>query len=172
MQILIAEDDAVSRRMLEATLMKWGHEVVSTINGVEALQVLRTANVSIAILDWMMPRMDGVEVCRRVREESGKRPLYLILLTAKGRKEDIVDGLQAGADDYVTKPFNRQELHARLNVGIRIIELQTQLAARVKELEAGADPRGRVAGFVADLLLLQESAQRPELLGAGRDLHR
>ena len=135
MQILIAEDDAISNRMLAVTLTKWGHEVVSTTNGAEALQMLHMTDVSVAILDWMMPEMDGVDVCRKAREQLGTRPLYFILLTAKGRKEDIVTGLQAGADDYVAKPFDRDELQARLNVGIRIIELQSQLAARVNELE-------------------------------------
>jgi sigma-B regulation protein RsbU (phosphoserine phosphatase) len=134
-QILIAEDDAVSRRMLEVTLMKWGHKVVSTTNGVEALQILQETNVSLAVLDWMMPEMDGVEVCRKAREQFDKRPLYFILLTAKGRQEDIIAGLEAGADDYVTKPFDRDELQARLNVGIRIVELQSQLSARVRELQ-------------------------------------
>jgi phosphoserine phosphatase RsbU/P len=134
-QILIAEDDAISRRMLEVTLMKWGHKVVPTTNGVEALQMLQETNVSLAVLDWMMPEMDGVDVCRKAREQSDKRPLYFILLTAKGRQQDIVAGLQAGADDYVTKPFDRDELQARLNVGIRIVELQSKLSARVRELQ-------------------------------------
>jgi DNA-binding response OmpR family regulator len=135
MRILIAEDDAISNRMLEVTLTKWGHEVVSTTSGAEALKMLHLTDVSVAILDWMMPEMDGVEVCRKAREQLPTRALYFILLTAKGRKEDIVAGLQAGADDYVMKPFDRDELQARLNVGIRIIELQLQLSARVKELQ-------------------------------------
>jgi len=134
-QVLIAEDDGISRRMLEVTLAKWGHEVVSTSNGAEALRMLQETNVSVAILDWMMPEMDGVDVCRHAREQLDKRPLYFILLTAKGRKEDIIAGLQAGANDYVTKPFDRAELQARLSVGIRVIELQMQLAARVTELQ-------------------------------------
>ena len=135
MQILIAEDDAISNRLLEVTLTKWGHEVVSATNGARALEMLHMTDVSVAILDWMMPEMDGVEVCRKAREQPPHRPLYFILLTAKGRKADIVAGLQAGADDYIMKPFDRDELQARLNVGIRIIELQTQLAARVTELQ-------------------------------------
>jgi sigma-B regulation protein RsbU (phosphoserine phosphatase) len=135
LQILIAEDDAISQRLLEVTLTKWGHQVVSTSNGVEALKVLQETNVSLAILDWMMPEMDGVDVCRKAREQLTTRPLYFILLTAKGRKEDIIAGLQAGADDYVTKPFDSEELHARLNVGIRIIALQSQLSARVRQLQ-------------------------------------
>jgi DNA-binding response OmpR family regulator len=89
----------------------------------------------LAILDWMMPGLDGVEVCRRVRRGATATPPYLILLTAKGRREDIVTGLRSGADDYVTKPFNREELRARVQVGIRIVELQHSLADRVKALE-------------------------------------
>jgi DNA-binding response OmpR family regulator len=90
---------------------------------------------SLAVLDWMMPGMDGAEVCRRARSLGADRLLYIILLTAKGRKEDIVQGLTAGADDYVIKPFDRSELKARINVGERILRLQAELAARVKELE-------------------------------------
>jgi len=135
MQILIAEDDALSRQLLETTLTKWGHEVVSTSNGADALKLLQETNVSVAVLDWMMPEMDGVDVCRNARQQLEERPLYFILLTAKGRKEDIVAGLEAGADDYLTKPFDSAELRARLGVGVRVIELQSQLAARVNELQ-------------------------------------
>lgn len=136
MRILIAEDDAVSRRVLEATLTKWGYEVVVTTDGQQALEALKQPDApSLAVLDWMMPGLDGSEVCRRVREVAGNRLLYVLLLTAKDRKEDIVEGLTAGADDYVVKPFDRAELKARLNVGERILQLQAELAARVKELE-------------------------------------
>lgn len=136
MRILIAEDDAVSRRLLEATLVKWGYEVVVTSDGRQALQALEQEGApSLAVLDWMMPAMDGVELCRRIRHSRRERPPYVILLTAKGRKEDIVEGLGAGADDYVTKPFDRAELQARIQVGERILRLQAELAVRVKELE-------------------------------------
>jgi DNA-binding response OmpR family regulator len=133
---LIAEDDAVSRRLLEATLSKWGYEVIVTTDGLQALEILRQPEApSLAILDWMMPGMDGAEVCLKARETAADRLLYIILLTAKGRKEDIVEGLTAGADDYVVKPFDRAELKARINAGERILRLQAELAARVKELE-------------------------------------
>ncbi|HUI07791.1 MAG TPA: response regulator transcription factor [Verrucomicrobiae bacterium] len=136
MRILIAEDDAVSRRVLEATLAKWGYEVVVTTDGQQALEQLMHPDApSLAVLDWMMPGLDGSEVCRQARQARGDRLLYLILLTAKGRKEDVVEGLTAGADDYVVKPFDRAELKARLNVGERILRLQAELATRVKELE-------------------------------------
>jgi sigma-B regulation protein RsbU (phosphoserine phosphatase) len=135
-RVLIAEDDAVSRHLLEATLAKWGYEVVVTTDGLQALEVLSQPDApSLAILDWMMPGLDGSQVCVKARESVGERLLYMILLTAKGRKEDIVQGLTAGADDYVIKPFDRAELKARINAGERILRLQAELAARVKELE-------------------------------------
>lgn len=137
MKILIAEDDAVSLHMLQATLVKWGHEVKAVTDGAQAWNALREPDApQLAVLDWMMPELDGTEVCRRVRALKSNRVTYLLLLTAKGQKQDIVTGLQAGADDYVTKPFDREELKARLNTGIRIVELQNQLAARIQELEA------------------------------------
>ncbi len=136
MQILIAEDDPVSRRVLEATLVRWEHEVVVTTDGTEALAALQKEDApSLAILDWMMPGMDGVEVCRHVRRMNAPAPPYLILLTAKGSKEDMVAGLDAGADDYVTKPFDRDELRARVQVGARVVALQRNLAEHVSELE-------------------------------------
>ena len=136
MRILIAEDDAVSRRVLAMQLGKWGHEVISTENGLDAWEALHDANAPlIAILDWMMPGMDGVEICRRMRQEQTDSPTYLILLTAKSRKENVIEGLEAGADDYLTKPFDRHELRVRLQAGARIVELQESLHERVKELE-------------------------------------
>jgi DNA-binding response OmpR family regulator len=136
MRILIAEDEPVSRRLLETTLRKWGYDVIVTCDGHEALEVLQQEDSpQLAIIDWMMPRMDGVTVCQKIRRLNRSPSAYLILLTALGNKEDIVKGLEAGADDYVTKPFNHQELHARVEVGVRIIELQDKLTLRVKELE-------------------------------------
>ncbi|HEX2279278.1 MAG: response regulator transcription factor [Candidatus Tectomicrobia bacterium] len=136
MKILIAEDDMVSRVLLEATLIKWGYEVTVACDGVAAWELLQSDDPpSLAILDWMMPGLDGLQICRKIRDIPTTTPPYLILLTAKGRREDIVTGLQAGADDYVTKPFDREELHARVQVGMRIIELQHSLADRVKALE-------------------------------------
>jgi CheY-like chemotaxis protein len=135
-RILIAEDDMVSRRMLEATLSRWGYEVVVTSDGEAAWQILREKDAPrIAILDWMMPGLDGIEVCRHVRALASPDTPYLILLTAKGSKTDIVSGLQAGADDYIVKPFDREELRARVQAGARILTLQASLASRVRELE-------------------------------------
>jgi phosphoserine phosphatase RsbU/P len=136
MKILIAEDDAVSRRMLEVFLARWGFQVVVATDGAEAWRVLESGDApQLAILDWMMPVMDGIEICRRVREIRRASPAYLILLTARGGNQDIVRGLDAGADDYVTKPFNHEELRARVLVGVRVVELQASLANRVSELE-------------------------------------
>src|SRR5262245_31914045 len=128
MRILIAEDDAISLRVLESALTKWGHEVIPVTTGSAAFEGLKALDPpQLATLDWMMSEMDGVEVCSRIRPATADRMLYIILLTARGRKEDIVTGLEAGADDYLVKPFDREELRARLNAGIRIIDLQTQL---------------------------------------------
>lgn len=136
MRILIAEDDPVSRRVLETTLIKEGHEVVVTRDGAEAWEVLRRENApSLVILDWMMPGLDGVELCRRMRQMGSSTPPYILLLTAKVNKADIVLGLNAGADDYVAKPFDHYELHARIHVGARVLQLRKRLAKRVRELE-------------------------------------
>ena len=136
MEILVAEDDLVSRRALEASLTKWGHPVLVVGDGAAAYDVLsRDQAPRLAILDWMMPGLDGPAVCRRVRADAGRPAPYLILLTARGATEDRVAGLQAGADDYISKPFERRELRARINVGLRMLALQRSLADRVAALE-------------------------------------
>ena len=136
MKVLIAEDDPVSRRMLERMLRKWGYDLVVAEDGAAAWEGLQGEEApALALLDWMMPGMDGLEVCRRVRASEATRLAYLILLTARGDTEDIVAGLEAGANDYVTKPFDGAELRARVAVGCRVVELQRSLDARVRELE-------------------------------------
>src|SRR4051794_28851104 len=121
MKILVAEDNLFYRCMLEATLAEWGYEVVAGEDGAEAWQILQEKNAPrIAILDRIMPGMEGLELCRRVRALGKEDPTYIILLTIKGSKEDIIAGLEGGADDYISKPFDREELHARLQVGLRI----------------------------------------------------
>ena len=135
MRILIAEDDLVSRRLLEATLKKWEYEIVVACDGQQAWELLHQPDAPrLAILDWMMPGLDGVEVCRRMRAQPAEHPAYLILLTAKHTTSDIVAGLDAGADDYIVKPFQRDELRARVQVGERVVKLQEALAARIREL--------------------------------------
>ena len=135
-KILIAEDDLISRRLLEATLIKWGYEVIVTCDGEQAWQALQQEDAPpIAVLDWMMPGLDGTAVCRKVRERESKSYTYILLLTAKGGKEDIAAGLEAGADDYVNKPFDQRELRARIKVGERLVALERALASKVTELE-------------------------------------
>ncbi len=128
MRILIAEDDITSRTILSAVLTKNGHEVVETSNGEDAWQILQRPDApQLAILDWMMPKLDGPDVVRLVRQLETDRPPYLIILTAKGEKIDIIAGLDAGANDYLSKPFDAGELRARVAVGQRIIEMQDAL---------------------------------------------
>ncbi len=127
-RILIAEDNAVSRRLLEATLEKWNYEVIVTTNGQEALEVLMSEDPpKIAVLDWIMPEMDGIEVCREIRYQNKEPYIYIIMLSARGKKEDIIEGMNCGADDYISKPFNSAELKVRIKAGRRIIELEQQL---------------------------------------------
>ena len=135
MRILIAEDDLTSRTMLAAMLRKSGHDVVETANGSEAWDALREPDAPrLAILDWMMPEMDGLEVVRRVRAIQSSQPPYVIMLTAKDERADIVAGLDAGADDYLAKPFDVGELRARVEVGRRMVEMRERLAAQIQEL--------------------------------------
>ena len=137
-QILIADDDPVTRRLLELRLCSWGHGVVVCGDGRAALNHLTKPDAPpIAVLDWMMPGLDGPEVCRQVRQrQAGSRtPTYLMLLTAKTDRVEVVEGLGAGANDYITKPFHAGELQARVGVGLRCVELQTALATRVDELQ-------------------------------------
>ena len=129
MKILIAEDNAFYRRILEATLNEWGHEVTSVSDGNQAWERLKQDDAPhVAILDWVMPGMEGPEVVRRVRSLGRPEPTYLMVLTSKSGKENMVEALKAGADDYLTKPFDREELQARLNVGLRVVGLQTSQA--------------------------------------------
>jgi DNA-binding response OmpR family regulator len=135
--IVIAEDDLVSRMLISNLMEKWGFKAAVTQDGHEAMRALRAEQgPALAILDWMMPGMDGLHVCRRIRES--EKMVYVIMLTSLGTKENIVEGLHAGADDYLLKPFDKNELLARIQVGFRILELHGALAARVKELEAAS----------------------------------
>ena len=128
MRILIADDDTTSRLVLAGVLKKFGHDVLATVNGTEAWEAMQGADAPrLAILDWMMPGLAGVDVCRRVRSLASDEPPYLILLTSMNETADIVAGLDAGADDYLAKPFDPGELQARVNVGRRVIELQERL---------------------------------------------
>jgi len=139
MKILVGEDDPVIRRLLEVTLSEWRYEAQMTCDGPSACQALMADSPpQVALLDWMLPEMDGLEICRRVRSTVAGRAIYIILLTTRNRKEDVIAGLDGGADDYITKPFDREELRARLRAGCRIVELQLNLSKQVAELEASA----------------------------------
>ena len=128
MRILIAEDEAVSRRLLESFLTGLGHDVISTKDGGEAWAELnKPESPSLVISDWMMPSVDGLELCRRIRTRQGSNYIYFIIVTAKGEKEDLVKGLEAGADDYLVKPFDREELKCRVKIGERIIRLEKRI---------------------------------------------
>jgi diguanylate cyclase (GGDEF)-like protein len=168
MRILIAEDDPVSRRLLEAKLVKWGYEVVVTRNGEEAWEALRLEDAPrLAILDWMMPGIDGVELCRKIRTEIWEPYTYIILLTALHRDEDLVTGMEAGADDYITKPFKASELRVRLRAGRRIIELQSELieAREVLREQATHDPLTGLWNHTEILRILKRQLSRAEREG-------
>ncbi len=149
MRILIADDDDVSRLAVEAMLIKRGHEVVAVADGAEAWQALQEPDAPrLVLLDWMMPEMDGLEVCRRLRQSPLGAATYVILLTAQASKDSLVTGLDAGADDYITKPFDREELRARVQVGRRILELQRNLADQVAELEKALAEVKQLSGLL------------------------
>ncbi len=137
MRALVADDDRVTAEILSRTLQRWEFDVTVARAGGEAWDYLRSAqSPTLAILDWMMPEMDGPEICRRVRQELPLANMYLVLLTARESPSDLVTGLNAGADDYITKPFDAEELRARVQVGVRVLSLQERLAERVAELQA------------------------------------
>ena len=128
MRILVADDDPISIRKLEVLLVKYGYDVVLAKNGIEAWEHLQSDNtLNLAIIDWMMPGMDGIDICKKVRRRKDNDYTYIILLTSKDTREDTIKGMCAGADDYITKPFDPQELKVRLRAGTRIIELQNNL---------------------------------------------
>jgi phosphoserine phosphatase RsbU/P len=137
LRVLAVDDEPHIRRLIQTSLTGWGYEVVTASRGEEALAILERDDApSLAVLDWTMPGIDGLELCRRVRELPKPLKPYLIFVTARARTQDIVTGLTAGADDYIVKPFQREELRARVRVGERMLQLQVILADRVKELES------------------------------------
>ena len=139
MKILIADDSVISRHLLDATLRKWGYEVAIACDGEEAWHILQQDDAPpIAILDWMMPGLTGTEVCRLVRQRAREPYTYILLLTSKALKEDLVEGMDAGADDYIVKPFDQHELQVRLRAGTRLIDLQAQLLSAREALREQA----------------------------------
>jgi two-component system, cell cycle response regulator len=143
MRVLIADDDAISRRLLANMLAGWGYEVITTADGAEAWDLLQQPNAPcLAILDWMMPGLTGPAVCRELRQMRKEPYTYVLLLTARTNKEDVIEGMDAGVDDYITKPFDSQELRVRLRAGRRILDLQADLVAAREALreQATRDP--------------------------------
>lgn len=134
-KVLIAEDDGISRRLVETFLAKWGYEVAAATNGIEALRLLESENAPrLAILDWMMPGMEGIQICKRIRQYRDRPYVYMLLLTARNDQQDLLLGLELGADDYLTKPFDSKELRARLLVGERVLNLQDDLLLAQEQL--------------------------------------
>jgi len=174
MKILVVEDNAATLKMLEVLLNKWGYDVDKAEDGSGALKIINSPSPPrLILLDWMLPGMDGLELCRTVRAStSGAENSYIILLTARGEKKDVVAGLLAGADDYMVKPFNAEELRVRINAGKRIIELQDALDRRGKiqgVLEmAGAvchemnQPLQAISGYL-DLIMMETAGNDRQL---------
>jgi diguanylate cyclase (GGDEF)-like protein len=139
LSVLVAEDDPVSRHRLHTVLSQWGYDVTSVVDGHEALREIRRPDgPNLAILDWSMPKVDGLQVCRSIRAAGADRYTYVILLTSHDREDDVIEGFDAGADDYVTKPFDSRELRARVRSGARIVQLQQQLIAAREQLREKA----------------------------------
>ena len=149
MRILLAEDEPLTRHLVTRLLQDWGYQVEVATDGLEAIERLQSpAAARLAILDWMMPGRDGVEVCRQIRSAASADYTYMILLTAKRQKQDVVAGLDAGADDYITKPFDEAELHSRVRAGERILALKGALAEKVGQLEEALDHVQRLQGLL------------------------
>jgi phosphoserine phosphatase RsbU/P len=149
MRILIAEDNLVSRKLLSVALKKWGYDVVAVNDGKAAWEELQKHDApKLVILDWNMPEMDGLQVCLRVKESGAKDPPYIILLTARTEKKDVVNALEAGANDYITKPFNNMELRARVRVGHRMVEMKEKLAMQVQELRTALEHIKTLQGII------------------------
>jgi DNA-binding response OmpR family regulator len=135
MRALIADDDPVTAAVLRGALRRWNLDVVTAHDGAVAWELIEGEEPpSLAIIDWMMPSIDGIELCRRIRATRTHAHMYVILLTGRDSRADVVAGLQAGADDYLVKPFDAEELHARVHTGIRILTLQQQLNEQIEAL--------------------------------------
>ncbi|MES1254552.1 MAG: response regulator transcription factor [Acidobacteriota bacterium] len=149
MRALIADDDRLTAMILKSTLERWGLETVVVADGTAAWETLQSdPKIVLTILDWMMPGADGPELCRRIRSEPSLAHLYVLLLTAREGHADLVAALDAGADDFLTKPFDPEELRARVQVGLRVHALQEKLAERVTELEAALSQVKQLHGLL------------------------
>jgi two-component system cell cycle response regulator len=139
LKVLVVDDDPIQRRQLEVTLGRWGYEVRTAKDGREALRLIgEEGPIQIVVADWMMPEMDGIELCRKIRDNQGHPYVYVILATSRDCRDDIVTGLDAGADDYLTKPIHHGELRARVGAGKRIVDLQSRLLAAQEQLQIEA----------------------------------
>jgi two-component system, cell cycle response regulator len=167
MKVLAAEDNPVFQSMLRTMLTKWGYEAIMARDGLEALRTLESEDgPRLAILDWMMPGIDGVELCRRIRAAAREPYVYIVLLTARTEAQDLVEGMESGADDYLTKPFHPHELRVRLRAGTRILQLQDQLVQAREALRFQATHDG-LTGMLNRASILEALAN--ELARAGRN---
>ncbi len=149
MNVLIADDDGASRRILEHYLSQWGYELTMTASGDEALEILsRPDHPQLVILDWMLPGIDGPDIIRKVRNGEKSTAIYFIMLTARRKRDDIIHALESGADDYISKPFDRGELRSRIQVGERVVRLQADLERRVGELEKASTQINTLHGLL------------------------
>jgi DNA-binding response OmpR family regulator len=149
MRVLLAEDEPVTRRLLEAQLVRAGYQVVPVSDGAAAWELLQGPDAPpLAVLDWNMPGLDGPEVCRRLRTLDKRGYTYTLLVTARNEKSDVVEGLSAGADDFVSKPVDPEELKARLRTGERIVGLEKSLQSKVRELEEAAEHVRELQGMI------------------------
>jgi diguanylate cyclase (GGDEF)-like protein len=168
MKVLVADDEIVSRRLIETSVRRWGYEAVVAADGLEAAQLLQGPNApKLAILDWMMPGLDGVQLCRQLRQDKEEHYIYILLLTAKQAKEDVIEGLEAGADDYISKPFDPQELRVRLRTGKRILCLLDQIIMARETLRdlAARDPLTGLWNHCAIIDLLANEINRADRQG-------
>ena len=169
MKVLVADDEIVSRRLIESSLGRWGYDVVAAKDGLEALRILMLSDAPrLAVLDWIMPGLDGVQLCRSIRERKGDSYTYILLLTGKQGKENVVEGLEAGADDYILKPFDPQEFRVRLRTGKRILCLLDQLTTARETLRdlAARDPLTGLWNHNSIIELLDDELHRGERQGS------
>jgi DNA-binding response OmpR family regulator len=149
MKVLIADDDRLTAAMLQRRLEGWGLELVVVSDGAEAWEAIEhDPTIALAIVDWMMPSIEGPELCRRIRRDEKHAHIYLLLVTSRDSRADIVSGMDAGADDYLTKPIDPEEFRVRLNAGLRVVMLQQRLAQRVKQLEEAASSIVQLHGLL------------------------
>jgi DNA-binding response OmpR family regulator len=149
MRILVADDEEISRRVNAAAVSSWGHTAIEAPGAAEALAILdKPEGPRLALVDLVMPGMDGIELCRRARAAANARPLHLIMLTVRTDKADVVAALSAGADDYIVKPFHPPELRARVEVGARLVGLQEELRSRIEELERSLERESELTGLL------------------------